>query len=190
MILIFLSFFIMIGKSKLYLVTLVFYFFLIVCSDTNKESSESINNRQVQKEDLLRANRFLAGKDMELIKAYVNRRNWDIEFTETGLGYQIFENGSGMKVEKGMLITMEYSLSLLDGRLCYSSGQNGPKSFKVGQGGVEAGLEEGVLMLREGDKARFIMPSFLAHGLIGDQNKIPPRAVIIYEVEITDVSDI
>lgn len=172
-----------------FLVGLLFYFFLISCSGTGEETSESRKNSQVQKEDLVRANRFLAGKDMELIKAYINRRNWDVKFSETGLGYQIYESGSGKKIERGKTITMEYSLSLLDGRICYSSDADGPKSFRVGQGGMEAGLEEGVLMLREGDKARLIMPPFLAHGLTGDQNRIPPRAVLIYEVEITNVSD-
>jgi FKBP-type peptidyl-prolyl cis-trans isomerase len=72
--------------------------------------------------------------------------------------------------------------------LCYTSGNLGEKKFSVSQGGVESGLEEGILMLRVGDKARFIMPPHLAHGLLGDQKKIPPRAIIVYEVEITNIS--
>ena len=62
-------------------------------------------------------------------------------------------------------------------------------SFKVGFGGVESGLEEGVLLLRTGDKARFIMPPHLAHGLIGDGDCIPMRAIIIYDVELVRVSE-
>ncbi len=142
----------------------------------------------VQKEDLVRANQFLVGKDMDLISAYAERRNWNVDFTRTGLGYQVYENGSGPEIERGSTITLEYKLSLLDGRVCYSSENDGLKTFRVGQGGVEAGLEEGVLMLRKGARARFILPPFLGHGLIGDQNRIPPRAVLIYEVEVLDVS--
>ncbi len=176
-------------KFNLFLFSLFFFHLLTSCSGSGSEASDQGKDIRVKKEDLLRANRFLAGKDMELIEAYVKRRNWDIEFSETGLGYQIFEHGNGTKIEKGRTITMEYKLSLLDGRICYSSDNDGPRSFRVGQGGVEAGLEEGVLMMREGDRARFVLPSFLAHGLIGDQNRIPPRAVLIYEIEITNVSE-
>jgi FKBP-type peptidyl-prolyl cis-trans isomerase len=44
-------------------------------------------------------------------------------------------------------------------------------------------------MLREGDKARFILPPHIAHGLLGDENRIPPRSVIVYEVELLNISD-
>ena len=62
------------------------------------------------------------------------------------------------------------------------------KQFRIGQGGVESGLEEGVLLLlHEGDKATFIMPPHLAHGLPGDGNRIPARSIIVYEVELVKV---
>ncbi len=177
-------------KAKLnpsYLILLVILT-LGIYSCKGKEAGEHSVESGVSKEDLVRANQFLAGKDMELIKVYVNRRNWEMEYTGTGLGYQIYEYGTGDKVERGRTVTIEYTVSLLDGRVCYSSEEDGPKTFRVGQGGVEAGLEEGIQMLREGDKARFILPPFLAHGLIGDQNRIPSRAVLIYEVEVVKTS--
>ena len=158
-----------------------------IYSCTERNGRESREKNDVSREDLVRANQFLAGKDMELIKAYVSRRNWEMEYTGTGLGYQIYEYGTGDKVERGGTVTIEYTVSLLDGTLCYSSDEDGLKTFRVGQGGVEAGLEEGVMMLRDGDRARFILPPFLAHGLIGDQNRIPPRAVLIYEVKVVNI---
>ncbi len=39
-------------------------------------------------------------------------------------------------------------------------------------------------MLREGDRAVFIMPPHLAAGLPGDGDKIPAHSVIVYEVEV------
>ncbi len=170
---------------------IIILFIIVTCSCANRDNTdfESQTSREVHREDILRANQFLVGKDMELINAYIKRRNWNVDFTGTGLGYEVYEHGRGVTVEKGMTLTIQYTLSLLDGTVCYSSDRDGPKTFRVGQGGVEAGLEEGVLMLREGDKARFILPPFLAHGLIGDQNRIPPRAVLIYELEVVKVSD-
>jgi len=167
---------------------IIFALLVISCSGSEGGNSGSGDRHVVDREDMVRANQFLTGKDMELIEAFVKRRNWDIKYTGTGLGYEIYENGSGAHVTRGSSVTIEYTVSLLDGRICYSSEEDGPMTFRAGRGGVEAGLEEGVLMLRRGDKARLIIPPFLAHGLIGDQNRIPPRAVIIYELEVTGVS--
>lgn len=132
------------------------------------------------------ANRELLERDAELIRRYIARRNWEMQTTKSGLYFSIIEEGDGEPAKKGDLISLEYKLSLLDGTLCYSS-EDGPLVFRVGQGGVEAGLEEAVLMLRKGDKARLILPPFIAHGLTGDQNKIPPRAVIVYELEVLSI---
>ncbi len=161
---------------------------LLLFSCSSGRTGEEQEKIIISREDMVRANQFLSGKDMDLIRAYVNRRNWDIEFTGTGLGYQIYHHGTGKEVVRGADITIEFVTSLLNGRVCYSSEEEGPKTFRVGQGGVEAGLEEGVLMLREGDRARFVLPPFMAHGLIGDQDRIPPRAVVIYEVEVIGVN--
>ena len=63
------------------------------------------------------------------------------------------------------------------------------KVFLVGQGGVESGLEEGVLLLKQGSKATFLMPPHLAHGLVGDDDRIPARAILKYKVEVVDVKN-
>jgi FKBP-type peptidyl-prolyl cis-trans isomerase len=49
---------------------------------------------------------------------------------------------------------------------------------------VESGLHEGVQMMHVGDKMRFILPSFRAHGLTGDNSKIPPLTSVVYEIEL------
>jgi FKBP-type peptidyl-prolyl cis-trans isomerase len=131
----------------------------------------------------------LLKKDRERIINYVHRRNWDMKETKSGLWYQIYEQGAGEKTEEGKKATVTYTVSLLDGTICYKTSPQSPKTFIVGQGGVESGLEEGIKMLHEGDKARFIMPPHLAHGLLGDENKIPPRSVIVYDLHLIDVSE-
>lgn len=49
---------------------------------------------------------------------------------------------------------------------------------------MEPGLNEGLRMLKPGSEAIFIIPPFLAYGLIGDGKMIPSRAVIVYNVSI------
>ena len=143
----------------------------------------------MSKESLIRANKGLVTIDKERIEAYAERHQWDLRTTETGLWYQIYEHGTGDSARNGLIASLKYTVSLLDGTQCYSSDSTGEKTFLIGQGGVESGLEQGVLMLRVGDKARFIMPPHLAHGLPGDNNKIPARSTIVYQVELLNLTD-
>ena len=52
---------------------------------------------------------------------------------------------------------------------------------------IEDGLHKAVLYLKSGDKAKILIPSHLAHGLLGDSKKIPPMSPIIYDIEIISV---
>ena len=54
-------------------------------------------------------------------------------------------------------------------------------------GGVESGLEEGILLMKTGGKAKFILPPHLAYGLPGDGKKIPARAILVYDVELLSI---
>lgn len=153
----------------------------------NRQKKLTAEEAAKYKESLVGVNKILVENDEERIKAYIERRKWDMQMTETGLWYKILEEGPGEQVETGDRVKLNYQVSLLNGKVCYSSDSLGLKSFTVGRGGVESGLEEGILMLQTGDSARFIMPPHLAHGLVGDDQKIPPRSTIIYELKLLDL---
>jgi len=145
------------------------------------------NQNQEKSKKLIEMNRALVRKDRLRIEGYVSRNNLDMKETGTGLWYSILRNGNGEKVKSGVRVNLDFSVSLLDGHECYNSQKEGIKTFVVGQGGVESGLEEGILLMHIGDKAKFIMPPHLAYGLTGDANKIPARAIIIYDVELLSI---
>lgn len=145
------------------------------------------SRRSITQEDLIEANRNLVSRDADAIKAYVDAHKLRFNETKTGLWVSVADSGQGKKVQKGQIISLNYRITLLDGTLCYSSEKSGPKEFLVGQGGVESGLEEAVLWLRKGAKASFILPPHLAYGLVGDNDQIPARATIIYDVEVVDL---
>ena len=148
------------------------------------------NNGMVpmSKESLMKANRGLVCLDQERIESYAERHHWDMQTSQTGLWYQIYEHGDGDSAQTGLTAHINYSVSLLDGTLCYTSDSTGEKTFRIGKGGVESGLEEAILMMRVGDKGRFIMPPHLAHGLLGDENKIPARSIIVYKVDLINLT--
>jgi FKBP-type peptidyl-prolyl cis-trans isomerase FkpA len=147
------------------------------------------NDYRETRKSLIEVNRFLVKKDSAKIAEYIKKRNWDMIQTKTGLWYMIYEKGTGRKSKEGLYATINYNVALLDGTRCYGSDSLGPKRFKIGRGSVESGLEEGILLLKKGDKARFILPPHLAHGLIGDDNRIPARAIIVYDVELLSLDN-
>jgi len=161
-------------------------FFFISCSSGGKKYATR-PHRQVSEETLIKTNQYLVEKDEERIRKYIKRHGWHMQKTGTGLWYEIYHQGTGPGVLSGKKVTILYTVRLLDGTLVYSSEESGPKVFTVGHGGVESGLEQGILLLRGGDKARFILPPLLAYGVPGDHNKIPPRSVIIYDLEVISV---
>jgi FKBP-type peptidyl-prolyl cis-trans isomerase len=132
-------------------------------------------------------NRQVVKDENQEIEDYISRHNWRMERTPTGLRYHIYLNGKGPRPEKGQTVTIRYSLTLLTGENVYSSSSGGDRKFMLGKAETESGLEEGIRMMRKGDRARFILPSHLAHGLLGDLNKIPPRAALVYEVELLNI---
>jgi hypothetical protein len=162
---------------------------LLTCAcrpNPQKESRPGITPDE-EKEMLMRINKFLVRKDIDLIRNYSKRRGWDMEVTEAGLFYQVYDQTGGKKAEEGMRVRLDYALSLLDGTLCYSSEKDGQKVFVLGKSQEISGLEQGVQMMREGEKARFIIPPHLGYGLLGDEKRIPARSIIVYEVELAEI---
>lgn len=168
-----------------YLPFLIQVFFLFSCGQPNEPGEKTSSKNLV--ESLLKANKQLVRTEDQQINDFISRYGWKMNETGTGLRYLIYKNGEGEKVIKGKEVTISYTVSLLNGEVCYSSEKSGNKIFIVGKGGVETGLEEGILFLKKGDRAKIILPSHLAFGLVGDGDKIPAKATLVYDLEILEI---
>ena len=144
-------------------------------------------NKQPANNKLDDVNRFLVEKDNERIQSFVERRGWEMKKTGSGLWYQILSNQTGKKIKEGDKVSIDYEIRLLDGTLCYTSDSTGLKQFVVGRQETMVGLQEGIKLLTENDKARFIIPPHLGYGLIGDEKRIPARAVLVYTLKVENV---
>lgn len=110
------------------------------------------------------------------------------EKTESGLRYKIIQKGNGKPAENGKTVAVHYSGSLENGQVFDSSyKRKEPIEFPLGKGNVIAGWDEGIALLQEGDKARFVIPSHLGYGSRGAGGVIPPDATLIFDVELMKV---
>jgi peptidyl-prolyl cis-trans isomerase A (cyclophilin A) len=110
------------------------------------------------------------------------------EKTESGLRYQFIQKGEGKQAAAGKTVSVHYEGSLENGKVFDSSyPRKKPIEFKLGQGQVIEGWDEGIQLLRVGDKARFVIPSDLGYGSRGAGGAIPPNATLIFDVELMDV---
>jgi peptidyl-prolyl cis-trans isomerase A (cyclophilin A) len=108
--------------------------------------------------------------------------------TESGLRYKMIQKGDGKKAEAGKTVSVHYEGSLESGKVFDSSyPRKKPIEFRLGQGQVIEGWDEGIALLQVGDKARFVIPSDLAYGAAGAGGVIPPHATLIFDVELMDV---
>ena len=157
------------------------------CEEKPKKNRMTHGELKAAEEKLIEANKTLTQAESARIDAFCKRKKWPVNKTGTGLRYYVYEDGEGDLIQKDNIVTLEFGISLLDGTLCYSSKENGAQSFKVGMDDVESGLHEAMTYLKKGDKARLVLPPHLAHGLVGDQNKIPSNASLVYDIEVLEV---
>ena len=136
---------------------------------------------------LEQVNKYEVEKETDEINQYILHHNWQMEKTGTGLRYMFLAKGKGAQVRSGDRVKVNYKISLLDGTECYSSAKDGAKEFKVEGEDIESGLHEAVLLMHLGDKAKFILPSYRAHGMHGDDAAIPPLSAIVVDLELLEV---
>jgi FKBP-type peptidyl-prolyl cis-trans isomerase FkpA len=96
--------------------------------------------------------------------------------------------GNGPAAQKGKIVRVHYTGWLTTGEKFDSSvDRNEPFEFVLGAGQVIAGWDQGVATMRVGDKVKLTIPSDLAYGDQGYPGAIPPKATLVFEVELLAV---
>lgn len=163
-------------------------FWLVAChSELDTEKDQPLNQEKI-KQQFVKANQQLVVKENDEMDYYQKSHQMPFVKTKSGIRFFVYKTSAkGDSIKNGDIIKIEYTVSLLDGTICYSSKNDGAKKITVGMEDVEDGLHKALTYFKSGDKARILIPSHLAHGLLGDTKKIPPQSPIMYDIDIISI---
>lgn len=170
--------------KKLFLIfPLIVAFFISGCGDGQIKNSEK-SDAEIA-EMLLEYNKANHQNQKTTIQSYIKEKQWPMQETGTGVYYWIYESkGDTTDVREGDYAMVSYTVSLLDGTVCYTAKPEDKISFLVGRDHVESGIHEAVQLMHIHDKAKIILPSGRAFGLLGDDAKIPMNSIVLYDIEL------
>lgn len=128
---------------------------------------------------------------------YENQRvdkKGDTIITASGLKYVVIEQGFGEKARSGQTVKVFYTGRFLNGREFENNLKDDPFKITLGVQQVIQGWEEGILLMREGEKGTLIIPAKLAYGHPGVKDPsnegtymVPPDTPVVYDIELVDV---
>ena len=147
-------------------------------AENNKSYIAKEEAEKKKKEEEFKANQEKLASDMAAT----------MEKTASGLYYKITRTSSGKAPKAGDNVAVHYAGKLVDGTEFDNSFKRGePIEFPVGMGRVIKGWDEGIMMLKEGEAATFLIPAELGYGARGAGGVIPPNAWLVFDVELVKV---
>ncbi len=161
--------------------------FLISCRPEKKEQEKT--NEDWGKEHSVDFNQEINEREQLEISAFLKHHHYlNMDTTSSGLRYMIYKKNGGVKVKSGNEVSVQLKIERLDGTLCYQTDTiSGFELIKIGKSEVESGIQEGIKLMRVGEEAKFILPSYLGHGLLGDRYTIPPQAILYVDVKLLEI---
>ena len=161
---------------------------LVLFTSCSEEVEERPKEFNWTKSDSSTLGKNIAENEEIKIRLFLEmHKDWELTKTGTGLRYYIYEKGDGATPKRKQIAEIEYVVSLLDGTECYRTEDDEYEEMLVDQSDVETGVQEAIKLMKVGDRAKLIIPSHIGHGLLGDQDKIPPLTTLVVDLYLMGI---
>lgn len=169
--------------SIVYISMILFY---SACQTTEQEQKPI--PPQINEKEKIEVNQEIIRRENADIELILKRYNWNLTRTESGLHYQIISPTNGKQPQPKDIVKIKGTIVLANGKEIYNSSVNGLKEFVINQSEEPIGLHELLKLMHVGEKAKAIIPSYLAYGIFGDGTEIPAVSPLICKIELVNVN--
>lgn len=172
--------------GKVFLGCFLVVVFLFGCNETPQQ--EIYNpfegmTAEEKKTAMEQAMKRAGQKEQIQIEGYLKRHQIPAKKTGTGVHYYVYQDGEGEVIHDGEVVVVDYIVTKINGDTLYTT-QKKLDEFIVDYSDKESGLHEAIKLLKPGSKAVIVIPSHRAHGITGDDDKIPPLTTVVYNLSV------
>lgn len=168
-------------ELKHYSILVLLALLFAACDNTPVIEVEQKRPSDEVKDNLINANKYMAEAEETQIDQYVSRRGWEMQRLTCGARVWEYERGKGKQLDFEDTVQVTYHVEALNGK-CFYDQQS--ETFVLGRHQTVVGLDAAVMKLHRGSKARVVVPSEAAYGVVGDQENIPSRTVLVYDLKV------
>ena len=170
-----------ISKNKAWFILLGV--FLVSCRPEKTEKEEEKKWSQAHSVDF---NSEINEREQLQINTFLEHYSFlKMKTSSSGLRYMIYDSTDNQKCRKGEVVEAKIIIRTLDMQLCYQTDSISEyEELQIGKSDIESGIQEVLTLMRRGEKARCILPSYLGHGLIGYHYNIPPQSLLYVDIQV------
>ncbi|HAK70425.1 MAG TPA: hypothetical protein DCM15_03520 [Cryomorphaceae bacterium] len=162
-------------KNLIYLIS---FFCMVSCAERAESPGESIVVDPVERQ------RMYLAQERQILQGYIEQHQLEgIERNGYGMYELSMSEGDGLLSEMGDRIIYSATVYLMDDS---GVGQY-TDTVELGMSEMEIGLHQALAGMKEGEKKLVLIPSFLARGLAGDLDKVPPQSPLRYDLRLIRV---
>lgn len=147
--------------------------------NTNWSNAHSVDfNQELSAREELKINTFLA-----------HYRELKMQKSESGLRYMIYQKAASdlpLAVD-GQSAAIQVVVKTLDQKICYQTPKDEVEWLNIAHSEKETGIHEALMLMRKGEAAKLILPSYLGHGLLGDRQSIPPQSILYIDLKLIEL---
>ena len=163
---------------------------LFSCSENKPRYAVNHNKKSIENTSILKN---IIAEQNQKIDNYLSK-NPDNNYINSKRGFWYFYNKKNHSNDKspefGDSIIFDYSMADLNNKIIYNYKAIGEQSYIMEKQQIITGIREALKILKKGEIATFILPSYKAYGMYGDLNKIPPNTAIICTIKVKSINSI